>query len=239
MNWDCLIIDDEEELAKATCEYFEMFGVTAAHVTNFNNCMGFMTTNGVKLILLDINLGNDSGFELCKELRKKTDVPILFISARQSDDDVLIALNIGGDDYIKKPYSLSVLLAKVKVIIKRYDGTALKIGISEAGSSLLKEPNYCANLRIDADAMKVYLNEKDVGFKTKEFKLFQYLYENKNRVIPKDELFANIWGDAFFSDGTLNVHIRKIREKIEENPNKPKYIKTIWGTGYIFETQAD
>ncbi|MBI4858600.1 MAG: response regulator transcription factor [Acetobacterium woodii] len=239
MNWDCLIVDDEVELAKATCEYFEMFGVTAAHVTNFNDCMGFMATNGVKLILLDINLGNDSGFTLCKELRKKTDVPILFISARQSDDDVLIALNIGGDDYIKKPYSLSVLLAKVKVIIKRYDGAASKVGISEAGCSLLKEKNCCGNLRIDADAMKVYLNEKDVGFKTKEFKLFQYLYENKNRVIPKDELFAKIWGDAFFSDGTLNVHIRKIREKVEENPNKPRLIKTIWGTGYIFETQDD
>ena len=239
MNWDCLIVDDEVELAKATCEYFEMFGVTAAYVTDYNDCMGFVKTNGVKLILLDINLGNDSGFELCRELRKKTDVPILFISARQSDDDVLIALNIGGDDYIKKPYSLSVLLAKVKVIIKRYDALVLKAEISADGVFQGKDDNGGQNLRIDSDAMKVYVDEKDAGFKTKEFKLFQYLYENKNRVISKDELFANIWGDAFFSDGTLNVHIRKIREKIEENPNKPKYIKTIWGTGYMFETPED
>lgn len=238
MNWDCLIVDDEVELAKATCEYFEMFGITAAYVTNVNDCMAFMTAHGVKLILLDINLGNDSGFTLCKELRKKTDVPILFISARQSDDDVLIALNIGGDDYIKKPYSLGVLLAKVKVIIKRYETAVGKSANDDAAvsSDTAKHKNPTRKLRIDADAMKVYLNEKDVGFKTKEFKLFQYLYENKNRVISKDELFANIWGDAFFSDGTLNVHIRKIREKIEENPNKPRLIKTIWGTGYIFET---
>lgn len=239
MNWDCLIVDDEVELAKATCEYFEMFGVTAAYVTDYNDCMGFVKMNGVKLILLDINLGHDSGFELCRELRTKTDVPILFISARQSDDDVLIALNIGGDDYIKKPYSLSVLLAKVKVIIKRYDTLVLKAETSADGLSQGKDDNCCENLRIDGDAMKVYVDEKDAGFKTKEFKLFQYLYENKNRVISKDELFANIWGDAFFSDGTLNVHIRKIREKIEENPNKPKYIKTIWGTGYMFETLED
>jgi two-component system response regulator RegX3 len=166
-------------------------------------------------------------------------VPILFISARQSDDDVLIALNIGGDDYIKKPYSLSVLLAKVKVIIKRYDGAALKTGSSDVVGEKLDGQDRCGNLRIDKDAMKVYRNEVDVGFKTKEFKLFLYLYENKNRVIAKDELFAKIWGDAFFSDGTLNVHIRKIREKIEENPNQPRLIKTIWGTGYMFETREN
>ena len=236
MNWDCLIVDDEVELARATCEYFEMFGVTCTLVTNFEACVDFIEDNRVKLILLDINLGNDSGFELCKALRKKTDVPILFISARQSDDDVLIALNIGGDDYIKKPYSLSVLLAKVKVIIKRYEAAGLKTGGNDGDSAQLSEQDSCGNLRIDKDAMKVYRSGKDVGFKTKEFKLFLYLYENKNRVISKDELFAKIWGDAFFSDGTLNVHIRKIREKIEENPNQPQYIKTIWGTGYMFET---
>ena len=239
MNWDCLIVDDEVELAKATCEYFEMFGLSCAVVTNSDDCVMFMENNQVKLILLDINLGNDSGFELCKALRKNTDVPILFISARQSDDDVLIALNIGGDDYIKKPYSLSVLLAKVKVIIKRYDGVGQKNRSSDEFSLQSDGPDRCGNLRIDKDAMKVYRNEEDVGFKTKEFKLFLYLYENKNRVIAKDELFAKIWGDAFFSDGTLNVHIRKIREKIEENPNQPKLIKTIWGTGYMFETREN
>ena len=239
VNWDCLIVDDEVELAKATCEYFEMFGLTCAVVTNSEDCVLFMESNQVKLILLDINLGNDSGFELCKALRKDTDVPILFISARQSDDDVLIALNIGGDDYIKKPYSLSVLLAKVKVIIKRYDGAALKTGSSDVVGEKLAGQDRCGNLRIDKAAMKVYRNEVDVGFKTKEFKLFLYLYENKNRVIAKDELFAKIWGDAFFSDGTLNVHIRKIREKIEENPNQPRLIKTIWGTGYMFETREN
>lgn len=239
MNWDCLIVDDEVELAKATCEYFEMFGLSCAVVTNSDDCVMFMENNQVKLILLDINLGNDSGFELCKALRKNTDVPILFISARQSDDDVLIALNIGGDDYIKKPYSLSVLLAKVKVIIKRNDGVGQKNRSSDEVSLQSDGPDRCGNLRIDKDAMKVYRNEEDVGFKTKEFKLFLYLYENKNRVIAKDELFAKIWGDAFFSDGTLNVHIRKIREKIEENPNQPQLIKTIWGIGYMFETQEN
>lgn len=237
MNCDCLIIDDEIELAKATCEYFEMFGVSSAYVTNANDCMSFTENNSVKLILLDINLGNDSGFLLCKALREKTNIPILFISARQSDDDVLIAYNIGGDDYIKKPYSLSVLLAKVKVILKRYENSNIfSQNSDDITNSEFDKDNKCGDIRIDVNAMKVYIKEKDAGLKTKEFKLFSYLYENKNKVITKDELFTKIWGDAFFSDGTLNVHIRKIREKIEEDPNNPKYIKTIWGTGYIFET---
>ena len=119
MKYDCLIVDDEIELAEATSEYFNMFEVQTAYVSDSQGCMEFLQNNEVSLILLDINLENESGFDLCKKLRDITNIPILFISARQSDDDVLIALNIGGDDYIKKPYTLSVLLAKVKVILKR------------------------------------------------------------------------------------------------------------------------
>jgi Response regulators consisting of a CheY-like receiver domain and a winged-helix DNA-binding domain len=226
MIYDCLIVDDEIELAKATCEYFEMFEVKTVVAANAAECMEIMKTNQIKLILLDINLGSESGFTLCKELREKTNIPILFISARQSDDDVLIALNIGGDDYIKKPYSLSVLLAKVKVILKRYESLSIVHNL---------EMKHDSGICVDKEAMKVLVNGKDVLLKTKEFKLFCYLYENKNKVVTKDELFRNVWGDLFFSDGTLNVHIRKIREKVEENPNEPRYIKTVWGTGYIYE----
>ena len=130
MKYDCLIVDDEIELAEATSEYFNMFEVKTAYVSDSQGCMEFLQNNEVSLILLDINLENESGFDLCKKLRDITNIPILFISARQSDDDVLIALNIGGDDYIKKPYTLSVLLAKVKVILKRMSSTENK-GVEE------------------------------------------------------------------------------------------------------------
>lgn len=226
MKYDCLIVDDEKELAKATCEYFEMFGISAVIAETAAECMQIINACQVDIILLDINLGKESGFNLCREIRSSTDVPILFISARQSDDDVLIALNIGGDDYIKKPYALSVLLAKVKVILKRYQTTT-----QSSGRSLESD----GRIIVDPDAMKVYVDGQDILLKTKEFKLFYYLYENKNKVITKEELFQNVWGDLFFSDGTLNVHIRKIREKFEDNPNEPRHIKTIWGTGYIYE----
>ena len=207
-----------------TCEYFEMFGVSCSAVETATECMDFLHKNQVDILLLDINLSQESGFDLCKKVREDYKLPILFISARQSDDDVLIALNIGGDDYIKKPYTLSVLLAKVKVILKRYGSSTEKNTVETADG-----------FTIDYEALRVFKEGKDVGLKNKEFKLFVYLFQNKGKVITKDELFAKVWGDTFFSDGTLNVHIRKIREKIEDNPNQPRYIKTIWGVGYIFE----
>jgi two-component system response regulator RegX3 len=114
-----LIVDDETELAKMTAEYFEMFDIRTQYVDSAASCYSFFEENEADLILLDINLGNGSGFEVCKKIREYYRLPIIFISARQSDDDVLVALSIGGDDYVKKPYSLSVLLAKVKVNLKR------------------------------------------------------------------------------------------------------------------------
>lgn len=222
MKYDCLIVDDEIELAAATCEYFNMFGISSEYVRDSEGCLSFLKENRVNVILLDINLENESGFTLCKKLREQSNIPILFISARQSDDDILIALNIGGDDYIKKPYSLSVLLAKVKVIIKRFEVIDTTKVSSEA-------------IYIDDSARKIFVEGQEVLLKNKEYNLFAYLYHNRNKVVPKEELFANIWGDMFFSDGTLNVHIRKIREKIERNPNEPKFIKTIWGIGYMME----
>ena len=223
MEYDCLIVDDETALGMATCEYFQMFGVSAAHVANSTDCLEFLQHNQVKIILLDINLEGESGFALCVKLRQTTNIPILFISARQSEDDVLIALNIGGDDYIQKPYSLSILLAKVRIVLKRQN---------EAHESTAP---VSSGLVLDENAMKVFVDGTEVRLKTKEFKLLHYLYQNKNKVIHKKELFDNVWGDEFFSDGTLNVHIRKIREKIERNPNEPEYIKTVWGTGYRLE----
>jgi len=223
MNVDCLIVDDESVLAESTCEYFNMFDVQSAYVTSAEACEHFLRENEASLILLDINLGQTSGFDLCKKLRQTTQIPILFISARSSDDDILIALNIGGDDYIHKPYTLSVLLAKVKAVLRRH-GKDSPAEILEFGP-----------VQIDCLLCRVRLNGADIKLKTLEYKLLCYLAKNKNRVIAKEELFQKVWGDSFTGDGTLNVHIRHLREKIEANPNEPQYIKTVWGTGYVLE----
>lgn len=221
MKYDCLIIDDEKLLADSTAKYFNLFDVNTAVVYNASDCRKFFREHTAELLLLDINLGDSSGFELCKELREKTEIPILFISARTSDDDKIIALNIGGDDYIQKPYSLSVLLAKVKVVLKRY------------GQSVNTE-YFDGWLMVDFNTRQVFIDGNLVKMTSLEFKLLSYLIKNKNKPVSKQELFEEVWEDKFTGDGTLNVHIRKIREAIEHNPSNPKYIITVWGDGYKF-----
>ncbi|MBD5114893.1 MAG: response regulator transcription factor [Ruminococcaceae bacterium] len=221
MKYDCLIIDDEKLLADSTAEYFNLFGVSTAVVYTAEECRNFFLDNTAELLLLDINLGNSSGFELCRELREKTQIPILFISARSSDDDKIIALNIGGDDYIQKPYSLGVLTAKVKAVLKRY-GQSVNTKYSDGW------------LTVDFNAKQVFTDDVPVKLTSLEFKLLTYLIKNENRVVSKGELFEKIWDDKFTGDGTLNVHIRKIREAVERDPSKPQYIITAWGDGYKF-----
>lgn len=220
MKYNCLIIDDEKLLADSTSEYFNIFGVTAAAVYTAEECRAFFKENSADLLLLDINLGNDSGFQLCKELREKTQIPILFISARTSDDDQIIALNIGGDDYIQKPYSLGVLLAKVKAVLKRYKKHT--DGYDDGW------------LRVDFSAKTAVVRGKNVKLTALEFRLLAYLIKNENKVVSKQELFDNVWEDKFTGDSTLNVHIHKLREAIEHDSSTPEYIVTVWGDGYKF-----
>ncbi len=222
MKYDCLIVDDEIELANNTCDYLNMFDVKSYVCYSKSEYEEFFKNNSASLILLDINLGDGSGFDICKEIRKDKDIPILFISARNTDDDKIIALTIGGDDYIEKPYSLGVLLAKVKATLKRY-------GKQES-------TNYDdGNLKVDYINKKVYVKNNEIKLTSLEYKLLTYLIDNKQRLVTKDELFDNVWNDKYTQDGTLNVHIRKIREQIEEDPNNPKYITTIWKEGYRFD----
>ena len=249
MHYQCLIVDDEAELAKMTAEYFQMFDVTTAVAESAVACYEFFKDNTAELILLDINLGDGSGFSVCRKLREEYNLPILFISARQSDDDVLAALSIGGDDYIKKPYSLSVLLAKVKVNLKRVgelkaaqaaekaaQGAAgTSDGAAKPGSADGSQGDSAGAMTLDPATMSVLRNGERIPLKAKEFALLSCLYEHRNTIVTKEVLFEEVWGDSFYGDGTLNVHIRKLREKLEDDPNAPKMIKTIWGTGYILE----
>ena len=229
MKYDCLIVDDEKTIADNTCEYFNMFDVKTCACYSMAEALSFLSENETSLILLDINLGDGSGFELCKHIRTRLNIPILFISARNTDDDKIIALNIGGDDYIEKPYSLGVLLAKVKVMLRRFGSMEEKevSDLFEDGKLLIDKKN--KTLTISGEMRKLT---------SMEFSLLCYLVENPNRLITKTELFDNVWKDKFTSDGTLNVHIRKLREAIEEDPKNPLRIVTVWKEGYKYVTGA-
>ena len=225
MKYKCLVVDDEKDLADSIAEYFNMFDVPTFCVYDSDSCMEFFKENQAELILLDINLGENSGFELCRKFRREMNIPIFFISARSSEDDMIIALNIGGDDYICKPFSLGVLCAKVKAVLKRYEESKTeKTEIIRFG-----------DIEINLDAKTVKRKGEPLKLKSMEYKLLAYLVKNPDRVIDKNEIFDNVWEDKFTSDGTLNVHIRHLREKLEENPNEPQFIQTVWGMGYIFK----
>ena len=191
MKYDCLIIDDETELADNTAEYFNMFDVKTKAVYSSAEADLFLKSNEPSLVLLDINLSDGSGFEFCRKIRQTMNIPILFISARNTDDDKIIALNIGGDDYITK----------------------------------------------DSVNKTVFVNGEEKKITSIEWKLLDYLIANRNRLVTKTEIFDNVWNDRFTTDGTLNVHVRKIREAIEKDPQDPKYIVTVWKEGYKFVSE--
>ena len=237
MHYSVLIIDDEKELSEYTARYFNMSGVTAQYALDAKSAEEFFKENTCSLVLLDINLGEDSGFDLCQMIRRTMDIPIFFISARSAEDDMLLALSIGGDDYICKPYSLGVLLAKVKAELKRYEAShetqseEKENESKEENSDKLALGDAVVNLR----KATVEKDGKEIPLKAMEYKILVYLLKNKNRVIPKDEIFEKIWDTQFVGDVTLNVHIRHLREKIEDDAGSPRFIKTVWGVGFMLE----
>lgn len=242
MDYKVLMIDDDEVIAGSTSEYFNMFNVKTAYVTSFEAAEKFLEENTVSLLLLDINLGDRSGFDLCKQVREQYDMPILFVSARTSDDDVLIALNIGGDDYIKKPYTLSILLAKVKTILDRYEKAREAAQAVNAPRSADKSGDTVIRLTddicIDTRIHKLVSGDNPISLKDMEYRLIHYLALNCGRVVTKEELLKNVWDDEFVGEGTIAVHVRHLREKIEADPKNPVIIKTIWGVGYMLEEYA-
>ena len=238
-SYKVLMIDDDEMIATATSEYFNMFGVKTSYVTSYADAVAFLEEHDVSLLLLDINLGERSGFELCRKIRENYDLPIFFISARTSDDDVLIALNIGGDDYIKKPYTLSILLAKVKAAVARYDRlrdnphTVRNFQQTEDGLVKLTGEVY-----LNTNIRKIVAEGREITLKALEYKLLYYLFANRGKVISKDDLLRDVWEDEHINEGTIAVHIRHLREKIEADPKEPQLIKTVWGVGYMMEETA-
>lgn len=237
MKYQCLMIDDDSTIAENTTEYFNLFDIRTAYVKSCAEALDFLEQNEVSLLLLDINLGEESGYDLCREIRKRFDMPILFISARNSDDDILAALHIGGDDYITKPFSLSILLAKVKAILKRYE-TAAEAARMASAAAPQSEPlpqriPIAEQLWLDTAQHQLLRGDTPVPLKAMEYKMLHYLLEHRGRVVTKDEFLQNVWQDAFVGEGTLAVHIRHLREKIEQDVNAPVIIKTVWGVGYI------
>ncbi|WP_372635530.1 response regulator transcription factor [Cohnella sp.] len=223
-----LIIEDERSIAELERDYLEINGFAVDIENSGDRGLQRALAVDYELIILDLMLPKVDGFEICRRIRAEKDIPILMVSAKKEDIDKIRGLGLGADDYIIKPFSPGELVARVKAHLARYERLS---GRREARNDEIR----IRGLRIDRSARRVFVNEQEVGFTTKEFDLLSYLAMNPNRVFSKEQLFDQIWGmDAMGEIATVTVHIRKLREKVEHDPSDPQYIETIWGAGYRF-----
>jgi DNA-binding response OmpR family regulator len=223
-----LIVEDEQSIAELERDYLEINGHTADIENSGDKGLQRALSTEYDLVILDLVLPKVDGFEICRRIRAEKDIPILMVSAKKEDIDKIRGLGLGADDYIIKPFSPGELVARVKAHLSRYERL---MGRKEAKNDEIR----IRGLLIDKTARRVFVNDKEVVFTTKEFDLLAHLALNPNRVYSKDQLFDSIWGmDSMGDIATVTVHIRKIREKVENDPSNPQYIETIWGAGYRF-----
>ena len=224
-----LIIEDEESIADLEKDYLELSGFEVEIENRGDIGLKKALDEEFDLLILDLMLPGVDGFEICKKVREKKNMPIIMVSAKKDDIDKIRGLGMGADDYMTKPFSPSELVARVKAHLARYE-RLVNTNIQE------NEIVEIRGIKIDKTARRVWVNGEEKTFTTKEFDLLTFLAQNPNHVFTKEELFNKIWDMESVGDiATVTVHIKKIREKIEFNTAKPQYIETIWGVGYRFK----
>ncbi|RAV16460.1 response regulator transcription factor [Paenibacillus contaminans] len=222
-----LVIEDEQSIAELERDYLEISGFRVDIAANGEQGLQMGLHGEYDLIILDLMLPKINGFELCRQIREKRDIPILMVTAKKEDIDIIRGLGLGADDYITKPFSPGALVARVKAHLARYERLV--------GSKLPSTELRIRGLSIDTATRMVFVHDQEVVLTTKEFDLLVFLASNPNRVFSKDQLFERLWGmDSLGDTSTVTVHIRKLREKIEMNPDNSQFIETIWGAGYRF-----
>jgi DNA-binding response OmpR family regulator len=226
-----LIVEDDHSIAELQKDYLELSGFSVKIVNSGTDGLAALEKEAFHLIILDIMLPGMDGFELLKTIREKDDIPVLLVSARAEEIYKIKGLGLGADDYITKPFSSGELVARVQAHLNKFERMRERFGgKGDAGRKL-----EVRGLEINKEARRVFVSGNEVTMAHKEFDLLLFLLEHANRVFSKDELFERIWGmDALGDSSTVTVHIARIREKIEENPSKPRYIGTVWGSGYRF-----
>ena len=224
-----LIVEDEEAIADLEKDYLELSDFEVTIENSGDKGLDTALSGNFDLVILDLMLPGMDGFEVCKQIREEKNIPIIMVSAKKDDIDKIRGLGLGADDYITKPFSPSELVARVKAHLARYERL---IGSSQQENDIIE----IRGIKIDKTARRVWINDEEKQFTTKEFDLLTFLAENPNRVFTKEELFREIWDMESIGDiATVTVHIKKIREKVEINTAKPQYIETIWGVGYRFK----
>ncbi len=217
---DILIVEDNKELAGLLCDFLRAENYTVSVAENGEKALQLYERYGARLVVLDIVLPEMDGFLVCSRIREQSNTPIIIVSAKMGKEDKLNGLNLGADDYIEKPYDIDIMLAKISGIFKR----------RYAWDEIIE-----GNLRLDKINKAVYKNDVLLDMTAKEYELLLLLIENKGRTLKKEYIFNRVWGsDSFSEQQTLTVHIKWLREKIEEDSRNPQRIQTVWGVGYKY-----
>lgn len=221
-----LVVEDEPNLREPLVYLLEKEGYEVLEAENGNLAIESFRKNSPELILLDLMLPGISGNEVCRTIRQESQVPIIMITAKDTEIDKVVGLEIGADDYVTKPYSTRELLARMKAVLRR----GAELPISESG--LLK----AGPVVMDLDRHTVSVNGEPIQMPLKEFELLELLIENVNRVLTRGQIIDRVWGSNYFGDTkTLDVHVKRVRSKIEEDPSRPRHLITVRGLGYKFE----
>jgi len=224
-----LIIEDDPQIAKIERDYLMVNDFDTEIAKTGNEGISMALSGHYDLILLDLMLPGVDGFEVCRKLRETLDVPVIMVTAKQEDIDTIRGLNVGADDYITKPFSPNVLIAHVKANIAQYERLK-KSGTRD--TDVIKAGDF----RIQTKSRRVFVNNKEMALKNKEYELLLFLMTNIDMVFDKETLYERIWGfDAMGDNATVAVHINRLREKIENDPSNPIHIQTVWGVGYRFK----
>ncbi len=229
MKRNILIVDDEEDLSFIMSQMLEGYGYEVSCAASADAAFDMLAENRFDLVLLDVNLPETTGFEICRELRKASSVPVIFASARTGEADRITGFDIGGDDYLPKPYSMNELLARVNALIRRAYGFSEEERIVSFG-----------DVRVNLTSRTVTKGGQAVSLSLREFDLLAFLCEHKNTALAKDRILSEVWG-AFspVEPSTLTVHVRWLREKLEDDPASPRYVKTVFKVGYLLEVEDE
>ncbi|MBR2668090.1 MAG: response regulator transcription factor [Oscillospiraceae bacterium] len=235
-----LVVDDEAEIREGLRILLSGENYTILEAENGSQALERLADNAdnIDLVILDIMMPGLSGLRVCEEIRKKSTVPILFLTAKAQEEDKLVGLIAGGDDYLPKPFSYSELMGRVKALLRRY---CVYRGKAQSGT-LGRDNILSANgIKLSLDYNQIWVRGKQVELTEIEYRILRLLMQNSHRFFSAQSIYESVWNEPYFyiSNGTVMVHIRKLRVKIEEDPQAPKILKTIWGKGYRFEVNAD
>lgn len=233
MGKQVLVVDDEKLIVKGIRFSLEQDGMEVECAYDGEEALAAARKKEYDVVLLDVMLPKMNGFEVCQQIREFSDMPIIMLTAKGDDMDKILGLEYGADDYITKPFNILEVKARIKAIIRRNDKKAAETEHGEKG----KEATDFGELRIDKDGRRVYIRGREINLTTKEYDVLELLVFHPNKVYSREKLLNMVWGYDYPGDvRTVDVHIRRLREKVEDNPSDPKYVHTKWGVGYYFQS---